>query len=136
MAEERINDRFRALRIECNKSQEEMGQILGLSKSGISNIEKGKRKVTKQHLIMLSNWQERKVNINYLETGNGPMFLEPETNDLVARAAALLGTKDPLFEAFIITYSKLTVENREILFDTFKDLSNIIIDLSKKEKQE
>lgn len=122
-----INTRFKLLRESCKKTQAEFGEILGLSVSGVSDIERGKRNVTDQHIIMLSNWHEKKININWLRTGEGGaenMFLHPEQNDLTARAAALLEEKDPLFETLVITYSKLTSESKKMLLDFFKELSN------------
>lgn len=121
---ETMNNRFRQLRLACKKSQEEFGKILGLTKSGVSDIERGKRNVTSQHLIMLSNWHERKVNIEWLRTGEGGpdnMFLPQEDDDLVAQAKALLGENDPLFESLVITYSKLSASNRKNLIEFFKD---------------
>ena len=41
-----INDRFKELRKALGLSQEEFGNKIGLSKSGISNIESGTRNVT------------------------------------------------------------------------------------------
>ena len=61
-----INQRFKALRIESGKSQEEWGKIFGITKSGVSDIERGKRDVTEKHLVMLSNWREQRVNIDWL----------------------------------------------------------------------
>lgn len=130
---ETINNRFKQLRLACKKSQEEFGKILGLTKSGVSDIERGRRSVTNQHLIMLSNWTERKVNIEWLKTGEGGtenMFLPPEENDLIAQAATLLGEKDQLFESLLISFSKLTPQNREVLLNFFKDFSDT---LTKKE---
>lgn len=126
---ETINDRFKQLRKECKKTQSDWGIILGISSSGVADIESGRRNVTEKHLIMLSNWHERKVNIEWLRTGEGGsenMFLHPEENDLVAQATALLGEKDQLFEALIVTYSKLNPDNRKILLDFFKDLSETL----------
>lgn len=130
---ETINDRFKQLRKECHKTQEEWGHILGITRPGVTDIESGRRKVTEKHLIMLSNWHERKVNIEWLRTGEGgsdAMFLPPEENDLIAQASALLGEKDPLFESLVITYSKLTPQNKEVLLNFFKDFSDT---LTKKE---
>lgn len=124
-----INIRFKLLRESCKKTQAEFGKILGLSISGVSDIERGKRNVTDQHLIMLSNWTERKINIEWLRTGVGGsdnMFLHPEENDLIAQAATLLGKNDPLFETLVITYSKLSVENRKVLLDFFKDFTDTL----------
>lgn len=131
---ETINARFKQLRKSCRKTQEEWGHILGITRTGVAEIESGRRNVTEKHLIMLSNWHERKVNIEWLRTGEGGldnMFLQPEENDLVAQAAALLGEKDQLFETLIITYSKLTSENKKVLLDFFKDFSDT---LSKKKE--
>ncbi|EOS68022.1 hypothetical protein C818_04189 [Lachnospiraceae bacterium MD308] len=131
---ETINDRFKQLRKECKKTQSDWGIILGISSSGVADIESGRRNVTEKHLIMLSNWHERKVNIEWLRTGEGGsenMFLHPEENDLIAQAASLLGEKDQLFETLVVTYSKLTSENKKVLLDFFKDFSS---NLSKKKE--
>ncbi len=131
---ETINDRFKYLRKQCNKTQEEWGRIIGITRTGVAEIERERRNVTEKHLIMLSNWHERKVNIDWLRTGEGGlenMFLHPEENDLVAQAAVLLGEKDQLFETLVITYSKLTSENKKVLLDFFKDFSS---NLSKKKE--
>ncbi len=69
-----VNSRFKELRKTCGKSQEDFGKILGLTKSGVSDIERGRRNVTEQHLIMLKNWAEKPVNIDWLRTGTGEMF--------------------------------------------------------------
>lgn len=116
-----INERFKVLRKECNKTQTEWGKILGIQTSGISDIEKGRRRVTEQHIIMLRNWNEFKINEKWLRTGEGEMFLMPQKNDLIAKAALLLGDHDPVFEAFVDTYSKLSTANRKILLDFGSD---------------
>ena len=74
-----INVRFKKLRKICKKTQTDFGKILGISSSGIANIETGQRSVTEKHLIMLSNWEEYHVNIDWLRTGEGEMFLPDET---------------------------------------------------------
>ena len=60
---EDINIRFKELRKACRKTQIEWGKILGISSSGVADVESGRRNVTEKHLIMLSNWHERKINI-------------------------------------------------------------------------
>lgn len=131
---ETINDRFKYLRKQCNKTQEEWGRILGITRTGVAEIERERRNVTEKHLIMLSNWHERKVNVEWLRTGEGGpdnMFLHLEENDLIAQAATLLGAKDPLFETLVVTYSKLSPGNKEVLLNFFKDFSDT---LSKKKE--
>ncbi len=72
-----MNERIKELRKAMGKSQEEFGKILGITKSGVSDIESGRRNVTEQHIIML---RTENVNEEWLRTGNGEMFI-PETKD-------------------------------------------------------
>ena len=117
------NERFKDLRIACGKSQEDFGKVLGLTKSGISDIERGKRNVTDQHLIMLSNWKEKRVNIEWLKTGDGEMFLElPEEDEIAAYVSELLEDdgSNPLYtliKEIMHTYSELTPKSQEVFRD-------------------
>ena len=70
-----MNERFRALRKALGLTQGEFGKILGLTTSGVSEIEAGRRNVTEQHLIMLSNYKGRPIDVNWIRTGEGEMFL-------------------------------------------------------------
>ena len=135
---ETINERFKKLRKECHKTQDEFAEIFGMTRSGICDIEKGRNNVTEKHLIMLSNWHERKINIEWLRTGEGGpdcMFLHPEENDLIAQATALLGEKDQLFETLVVAYSKLTPDNKQVLLDFFKEFSDTLSKNSKEENR-
>lgn len=67
-----MNDRIKKLRKEMNLSQEKFGELLGITKSGVSDIESGRRKVTDQHVIMLAN---NGVSEEWLRTGKGNMFV-------------------------------------------------------------
>lgn len=77
-----INIRFKELRIKCGKSQEEWGEIIGVAKSGVSNIESGRRDVNEKHLYKLNNWPERNINIEWLRTGKGSMFEQTPRTEL------------------------------------------------------
>ena len=48
-----MNNRVKELRLERKLSQEEFGKAIGLSKSGVSNIEKGTRAVRKNHIRLI-----------------------------------------------------------------------------------
>ena len=110
-----INKRFKDLRKALNKSQEDMGKILGLSKSGVSNIENGQRNVTEQHFIMLKNWHEKSINIDWLRTGEGEMFNDLSDEDDFMRAATDLRLEeDKLVMEAVIKYWKMSKEHREI----------------------
>ena len=114
-----INSRFKELRLECKKSQEEWGKILGITKSVVSDVERGKRKVTEQHLIMLNNWNERPVNIEWLRTGKGGMFKSLDKNNDIARLTKnLFKTETDSFKyRLMMVLSKLNEDEWELLED-------------------
>lgn len=123
-----INDRFKLLRIECGKSQEEFGKIIGISKSGISDIENGRRNVTEQHIIMLRNCKELSMNENWLRTGEGEMFIEllPE-DEFVAAAAELSRDNDKIAMQAVIEYWKLDENSKQI----FREFLSKVVENSK-----
>lgn len=77
-----MNDRIKELRKAMNLSQEKFGELLGITKSGVSDIESGRRKVTDQHVIMLVN---NGVNEEWLRTGKGSMFVPENKNDEISK---------------------------------------------------
>lgn len=87
---EAINERFIELRKACNKNQSDFAKVLGLSRSGVTAIETGQRKVTEKHLIMLANWSEYNVNIEWLRTGEGEMFKKLDRESEIAAMTAML----------------------------------------------
>lgn len=130
-----INERFRDLRKACNKTQEEWGKILGITKSGVSEVESGRRKVTEQHLVMLSNWRERKININYLKTGNGQMFLELPLEDEVAAAVSEVledvHCENPFYtmiKEFLVQHERLDEDAKKHVDKYFDDVFKGLIE--------
>lgn len=80
-----MNDRIKELRKAMNLSQEKFGELLGITKSGVSDIESGRRKVTDQHVIMLAN---NGVNEEWLRTGKGSMFIPKSKDEEIAEMFA------------------------------------------------
>ena len=80
-----MNNRFKQIREELNLSQEEMGEAIGITRSGISNIESGKRSVSERHIKLLCSAYN--VNKHWLRTGEGEMF-NPANRSLDALAEA------------------------------------------------
>ncbi|WP_317853959.1 helix-turn-helix transcriptional regulator [Chakrabartyella piscis] len=64
---QRVNDRIKELRIKLQLTQEEFGEKIGLSKSGISNIENGTRNVSSRHIKLICNIFN--ANESWLVTG-------------------------------------------------------------------
>lgn len=82
---EPINERFRELREHLKISQKALGDALGLSNSGISNIEKGIRSVTEKHIKLLC--AAFNVNEEWLRDGTGEMFIEND-NTIISEVSA------------------------------------------------
>ena len=114
-----MNKRFKELRKTLDLSQEEFGKILGLSKSGISEIESGRRNVTDQHLVILKNSKdlEKPVNVEWLRTGKGEMFLPMDRETEIARLTVKLLTEesDSYRNRLAASLSKLSEEQLELL---------------------
>ncbi len=108
-----INKRFKELRKACKKNQIDFGKAVGLARSGIAAIETGQRSVTEKHLTILSNWDEYNVNIDWLRTGNGEMFLPMET-DMLETIRREYQLTEPQFK-FILKFLRLPKTEREII---------------------
>ena len=121
-----INERFAILRKTCKKNQEQWGTILGISRTGIADIEAGRRKVTNKHLVMLSHWEEYNINIDWLRTGEGDMFLPMETDTLESIRQEYHLT-DPQFK-FISNFLRLPENEKEVIL---KFLSSVFESNSK-----
>ena len=125
-----MNNRFKELRKNLNMSQEEFGKLLGLSKSGVSDIESGRRNVTEQHLIMLKNSKDlgKPISEEWLRTGEGEMFLPIDRETELAKLTVDLLTEesDSFKSRFISMLAKMND-------DEWKLLENMVNELSKKE---
>lgn len=64
---ETINERVKEVRKRLHLSQEEFGNKIGFSKSGISNIENGIRNVTAKHIKLICSIFQ--INESWLMTG-------------------------------------------------------------------
>lgn len=124
-----MNDRIKSVREYYKLTQDEFGKRIGSARNTIANYESGNRKPSNS--VILSICREFNVNEDWLRNGIGKMFIETKENSIVAKATMLLGEKDPLFEAFIDTYSKLTPKNRELLYRFMIDFSQAVADKEK-----
>jgi len=110
-----INERLVQLRKACRKNQTDFGKAIGLARSGVAAIETGQRKVTEKHLLMLSNWEEYNVNIDWLRTGDGEMFLPAET-DTLEKIRKEYRLTDRQFK-FVSNFLRLPENEKEIIFN-------------------
>jgi transcriptional regulator with XRE-family HTH domain len=74
----KMNERLKELRKYLNLSQKVFAEKLGITDSGLSNLESGKRNLTEQMIISIC--REFNVNRAWLVEGVGDMFTNlPET---------------------------------------------------------
>ena len=122
-----INKRFRELRKMCKKSQEEWADIMGLSRSGITEIEAGRRNVTEKHIKLLSiePIDGRYINEDWLRTGDGDPFKKLTRSQVITDFAADLIKEDDSFKTRLIeALAKLNDDEWEMLEKLAKDLSS------------
>lgn len=95
-----MNNRFKQIREKLNLSQEEMGEAIGITRSGISNIESGKRSVSERHIKLLRSAYN--INEHWLRTGEGEMFNPTNTSlDALAEANNINGLTRAIIEGLI-----------------------------------
>lgn len=115
--------RLKKLR-ECesvNLSQEEFGSKIGLTRSSISNFEKGKRNMSEQTLKSIC--REFKVSPAWLRDGIGDMFLDiPET---IIDQLAVEYDLDEFWKDILRNFLKLNESEREALKSYYKKLFNL-----------
>lgn len=75
-----MNERLKLIRSVLGLSQNELGLKLGVTNSSISKLEKGTTKFTEQMIKTIC--REFEVNEEWFRTGNGEMFVEPDTFSL------------------------------------------------------
>ena len=122
-----INDRFKEIRKMCGKSQEDLGEILGLSRSGVSEIESGRRNVTDKHirLLTLTQIDGKLINEEWLRTGDGKPFRTLTRNQTITDFAADLIKEEESFKARLIeALAKLSEQEWEVLEKVANDLAD------------
>ena len=103
----KLKDRIKALRERLEKSQDEFGKDIGLTRNYISLIENGQRNLSDQSIKVLCSLYN--VNEEWLRTGNGEMFV-PETKDeqISKMLADVLKCEDSDFKKrLIVALSKM-----------------------------
>ena len=137
-----INKRFRELRKMCKKSQEEWADIMGLSRSGIADIEAGRRNVTEKHikLLCVEPIQGKYINEDWLRTGEGEMFKTRSPSDEVGYYVEELldydGHGNPFYDMIIEmmkTYTELDEKSQAVIRNYFQ---SVAAGIHKEEKQE
>ena len=107
-------ERVKEVRKSLNLTLDKFGEKLGVGKTAISNIEKGKRNLTEQ--MTKSICREFNVDYIWLTTGEGEMFIEFDREEqLMIWANSALGDKENFKSRFIDVLMRLSEEEWEWL---------------------
>ena len=99
-----INERFKEIRLNLNKTQADFGEQCGLGRAVIANIENNRSPVTPLYIkVVVDNFG---VNEEWLIKGTGDMFLETK-EQYIDRLAERYGLDD-FMKKVITAYSELS----------------------------
>ncbi|MCL1999451.1 MAG: helix-turn-helix domain-containing protein [Turicibacter sp.] len=116
-----MNERIKQIRKSRGLKQREFGNRIGITTGSISNIEKGKRSPSEQTIMAIC--KEYKVNINWLKTGVGDMFLTDET-EVVKQLVQKYSLSD-FEESMLQIYIALPKDTRDSIMQFLQNISNI-----------
>lgn len=110
-----INERIKSVRKYLGLSQEQFTKRLGLTRGAISNIEL--HITTPKPVLINIICKEFFVNKEWLETGKGEMFSEPERDEEIARfvAKATTGRDNNIQRRLLALLSSMTDEEMEVM---------------------
>lgn len=125
----KLNERIVLLRKELGLTLEQFGEKIGITRSAVGNIEKGRRALTEQ--VVKSVVREFNVNENWLRTGVGKMFIESKESHLaeLAKQYALDDTEVKIIEAFL----ELSPDKRAAIKEYVNNLAKNFAEKSKEE---
>jgi len=113
-----MNERIKELREILHMNQKEFGKLLGITKSGVSDIENGRRNVTEQHIIMLAN-SKYNINEDWLRNGTGDKF--KNLTNLSLDEYAKINNLSSIDIQIIIGFMNLSKDVREAIYNLFKN---------------
>lgn len=110
-----MEKRIQAARKAKGLTLKQLGDIIGISESAVSNIERGRNKPSGSTLILLC--EKLGINREWLETGEGEMFA-PTTEQ--AETAKLIESisDSPAMRSLLATWAQLSDENKAV-FERF-----------------
>jgi len=115
-----IGKRLKAVRTALDFSIEKIALTTGFSKSLISEAENGRKKPSSVYLFGLLD--QFKVNINYILTGNGGMFLDrsDSTDDEVREMFYMLENVSLVKYAVLGFFIEYKTRNKDIIKELMK----------------
>lgn len=109
-----MNERIKEVRKALGLSGEKFGNRIGVKRSAISDIERGRNGVSEQNIKAIC--REFNVNEDWLRTGNGNMFNPVDSISLDELASTL----DPLELDILKAYFSLDKDIRQKAIEHFR----------------
>ncbi len=125
---ENINTRIAVLRKELDLSMEKFGNIIGVTKSSINNIEKGVNNPSERTIKLIC--KEFNVNQDWLVNGNGSMFVELTREEEITKYIAELVKDDDEMKEFQRKFIRIL---SRLSIDDWKMIEKFVEELAKKD---
>lgn len=133
-------ERLKLLRKNLEIKQGDFANKISTTQGHISDIENGRKNLSDRtlKLICLEDWNGRKVNEEWLRTGEGEMFLPSlEEDEVAAYVSELLedNGENPLYviiKEIMHTYNELSPKSQEVV----RDASAKLLENLKKRKED
>lgn len=109
-----MEKRIREARKSKGLTLKQLGDILGISESAVSNIERARNKPSGSTLVLLC--EKLGINQIWLETGEGEMFVQsPADDSAIVEQLTRAYHGSPVFRALMTTYLQLDEPRRQLL---------------------
>lgn len=116
------NERVKELRKALGLTQEKFGERVGVKKSAISQIESGSNSVTDQ--LRLAVCREFRVSEEWMRTGEGEMFVEPDEDEEITRFMGDILSGQPDFRRRLISVlARMTPAEWALLEEKIRELT-------------
>lgn len=118
-----MNERITELRKALRLSQAEFGEKIGLTRSGISNVENGIREVQERHIkLIISAFPQ--VSEEWLRYGTGPMFIQ---DDSPIRQVMQKYDFPAIVEQLLVAYDRLAPDEQKAVLKYTTELVAAIV---------
>lgn len=125
-------DRIKELRKSLNLTLEKFGDRLGVTKTAISNIEKGNRNLTEQMTKAIC--REFGVDYIWLTTGEGEMFPDADM-ELMAAIDRIMADETDIRRNFFKFLSSLSKEEVETMYKIMHDAFRFVEEMADKKDE-
>lgn len=118
-----MRERIIQLRKALRYTQGAFGEKIGLTASGVSNIENGIREIQERHiLLILSAFPQ--VSEDWLRSGTGPMFIQ---DDNPVRQIMQRYNFPDIVKQFLVAYDRLTPDEQKAVLKYTTELVAAIV---------